>query len=182
MKAGRPILENPEVLDYLFSCKVEKLVVTYTLDLQLTLHFGKCCEFFELPTQSVSGRDVTEEALAVGVWPLCLGWAPKRFERRVFPGCPFALPYPCFNLGRPGSKSDEVIVFEPERWACDFVGPYFYKEHESAENVLRHKGQDNRHLFVMAVEVEVRQKPDQPSKRSREPENIGTDVPVPAKR
>ena len=41
--------------------------------------FKPCLEAFMIACQVCGGRDVVEEFLAAGVWPLSAGWAPRGF-------------------------------------------------------------------------------------------------------
>ena len=43
--------------------------------------FKPCVEAFMTACQVCGGRDVVEEFLAAGIWPLSAGWAPRGFER-----------------------------------------------------------------------------------------------------
>ena len=73
--------------------------------------------------QVCGGRDVVEEFLAAGIWPLSAGWAPRGFERKCFSGMDYDLTSPVFGLRRPEGSTDEVIVAELEREASDILGP-----------------------------------------------------------
>ena len=48
--------------------------------------FKPCLEAFMTACQVCRGRDVVEEFLAAGVWPLSAGWAPRGFDRKRFAG------------------------------------------------------------------------------------------------
>ena len=64
--------------------------------------------------QVCGGRDVVEEFLAAGIWPLSAGWAPRGFEQKHFARMDYDLTSPVFGLRRPKGSSDEVIVAELE--------------------------------------------------------------------
>lgn len=110
VKVGRPDPLSPESTIYPFACGVEDLDVTYAPDYDgKPAAFKACCDAFYLATTTLSGRDVIEEALAVGILPLSRGWAPLRMESKVFPSCQKELPYPRFDLVRPEDRNDESL-------------------------------------------------------------------------
>ena len=85
--------------------------------------FKPCVEGFMTACQVCGGRDVVEEFLAAGIWPLSAGWAPRGFERKRFAGMEYDLTSPIFGLRRPEGSRDEVIIAELEREASDILGP-----------------------------------------------------------
>ena len=87
--------------------------------------------------QVFGGRDVVEEFLAAGIWPLSAGWAPRGFERKRFAGMAYDLTSPVFCLRRPEGSSDEVIFAELEREASDILGPWNRKEYLSLVEVCK---------------------------------------------
>jgi len=87
--------------------------------------------------QVCGGRDVVEEFLAAGIWPLSAGWAPRGFEQKRFAGMEYDLTSPVFGLRRPEGSSDEVIVAELEREASDILGPWNRKEYLSLVEICK---------------------------------------------
>jgi hypothetical protein len=143
--------------------------------------FKKCNEAFHLAVLALSGRDVVEEFVAAKIWPLQSDWRAESFEYVKFDCHGSKLPCPRLKLERPKDKSDESIVAEVEREACDIIGPYHEKEYESAVAIVKHDGRINRVLHMMGVKVEPRAKSSRPSKRTRASGNTGSEVP-PAKK
>ena len=63
--------------------------------------FKPCVEAFMTACQVCGGRDVVEEFLASGIWPLSAGWAPQGFERKRFAGMAYDLTSPVLGFVDP---------------------------------------------------------------------------------
>jgi len=126
--------------------------------------------------QVCGGRDVVEEFLAAGIWPLSAGWAPRGFERKRFVGMEYDLTSPVFGLRRPEGSSDEVIVAELEPEASDILGPWNRKEYLSLVEVCKRNLRLNRWLAEMGVEYGLRPVPAGAVPRMTPPGNVGSEV------
>jgi len=138
--------------------------------------FKPCVEAFMIACQVCGGKDVVEEFLAAGIWPLSAGWAPRGFERKRFAGMEYDLTSPVFGLRRPEGSSDEVIVAELEREASEILGPWNRKEYLSLVEICKRNLHLNRCLVEMGVEYGLRPVPAGAVPRMTSPVNVGSEV------
>lgn len=137
--------------------------------------FKSCVNAFEVASQACGGRDLVEEYLAAGVWPLTSGWFPVPTRRVKFGCLDCEIASPVLGLTKPEGKSDEVIVAELEMRASELLGPWNKKEYDSFIAVCCHQGHVNRCLHEMGVSYDARVVPSVPQRRPRAPGNVGSE-------
>lgn len=95
-----------------------------------------CEKAFEFACRFSSGRDLVEEFLAAGVWPLGQNcWKKYKLKEMSLPlyglGVDEPVPFPRFGLEKPRGKSDEEVVAEVETKAKEILGAMSDREYAS---------------------------------------------------
>jgi hypothetical protein len=103
---------------------------------------------FRSATRHLSSRDVVEEFIAAGVWPLGRDWSLDDVREGTLKILKQPMICPPFNFVRPEDKTNEQIVEDVEYRANVLCGPYKASEHNTCKKVLPKSGRLNR-VFEM---------------------------------
>jgi hypothetical protein len=117
--------------DHPFSTPIEALIAISIASYNHRAAGIRNCEsMFHLASTIVSGRDIIVEFVAVNIWPISHGWAPREIVNFNVHWATQEVPFPLFGLHLRDSQSAEDFMVEVEKKVNDMIGEYIMNEHK----------------------------------------------------
>ena len=162
-KIESPRPDSPSEVYYPLVSKVEMFEHTYQSGFNShSPEFKSCMTAFKATSKAYGGRDLVEEFIAAGIWPLSPGWYPFSLKRERFSCLAYEINCPVLGLVKPKAVNEHSLVSEVERDACTLLGPWNRREYDSLVAICKHAGRINRCFKVMNVNYESQPVPPPP--------------------
>jgi uncharacterized protein YktA (UPF0223 family) len=107
---------------------------------------------FFLASTILGGRDVIEEFVTAGVWPISHGWAPNEFITFNVNWATQQVPFPRFGLLLKEGQTVEKFIEEVEKKVDTMIGESTMNEYKAYKNLLKHKRRINRAFSELSAE------------------------------
>jgi hypothetical protein len=91
----------------------------------------------------LGGRDVIEEFVATGVWPISHGWAPTKIVTFNVNWATQQVPFPRFGLWLKEGQNVEEFIEEVEKKVDTMIGESTLNEYKAYKNLVKHKKRVN---------------------------------------
>jgi uncharacterized protein YktA (UPF0223 family) len=106
-----------------------------------------------LASTILGGRDVIEEFVTAGVWPISHGWAPTEIVNFNVNWATQQVPFPQFGLQLKEGQNFEEFFEEVEKKVDSMIGESTMNEYKAYKNLVKHKKRINRVLSELGAET-----------------------------
>jgi hypothetical protein len=106
---------------------------------------------FVLACKNIGGRDIVEEFMSCGVWPLSVGVDFEQVKVDLTPFLQHKVPLPNFPLSHEDGEDDVQLLARVEQEDRNIMGGYTHVEHEAYIASLPNNGRLNHVLEVVGV-------------------------------
>jgi uncharacterized protein YktA (UPF0223 family) len=108
----------------------------------LVVGFRNCENAFFLAGTILGGRDVIEEFVTAGIWPISSGWKPDKIVSLDVDWAT-QVPFPWSNLRLKEGQSLEEFIDNVEKKVDALIGESTLNEYKAYKNLVKHKKRVN---------------------------------------
>jgi uncharacterized protein YktA (UPF0223 family) len=142
---------------YPFYSPIEAVTATCTAPYNhRAIGFKNCENAFFLASTILGGRDIIEESIAAGVWPISHGWAPTDIVTFNVNWATQQVPFPRFGLRLKEGQNFEEFFEEVEKKVDSMIDESTMNEYEAYKNLVKHKKRINRAFSELSAETSFR--------------------------